>query len=137
MYDTLTLHTDGGARGNPGPAAIGVVIAHHHTTLHASGLYLGETTNNVAEYLGLINGLTTTLQLFPTTALEVYMDSELVVRQLCGQYAVKQAHLLPLHTQASRLLARFSTTSLTHIKRADNSAADTLVNTTLDLVLTS
>lgn len=131
--DTLhILHADGGSRGNPGPAGAGAAL------LDSAGRpvallrrYLGETTNNVAEYQGLILGLEAALAR-GVERLEVRLDSELLVRQLQGRYKVKAPHLLPLHQEAKSLLARFKLTRLTHIPRAQNALADQLANQAMD-----
>lgn len=126
------LHADGGSRGNPGPAGAGAALLDPRgREVALLRRYLGVTTNNVAEYQGLILGLTAALAR-GIERLEVRLDSELLVRQLQGRYKVKAAHLLPLFHEARALLARFAQTRLTHIPRAQNARADALANQAMD-----
>lgn len=126
------LHADGGSRGNPGPAGAGAAILDSTgKPLALLKSYLGETTNNVAEYQGLILGLEAALAR-GIKRLEVRLDSELLVRQLQGRYKVKAPHLLPLYQEAKALLARFAVARLTHIPRAQNALADQLANEAMD-----
>ena len=130
MY--LKLHTDGGSRGNPGPAAAGVVIRDKQgKTLFARGYFLGKTTNNVAEYEGILRSLSAAANL-GGTELEICCDSELVVKQINGEFRVKNAKLKPLHRQIMRKLAEFDHTTVQHVYREDNVDADALVNAALD-----
>ena len=127
-----TLYADGGARGNPGPAAYGAVLFDGKgDQLAELGAYLGISTNNVAEWSGLIAGLEAALAL-GVDEIEVRLDSELVVRQLSGAYRVKQAHLIPLHAKAKTLLRSFAHSHVAHVRRAENKAADAVVNRILD-----
>lgn len=125
------LFTDGGARGNPGPAGIGFVVLSADSVVCEAGAYLGETTNNVAEYRALIWGLENVRSL-GFNQVRVFADSELVVKQLTGQYRVKQAHLKPLADRASQLLRSFATSDISHVPRAKNKKADALVNDAID-----
>lgn len=128
----LTLRVDGGARGNPGPAAAGFVLqgpAGEHVA--AGGRCLGVTTNNVAEYEALIWGVETALA-HGATELDIFADSQLVVRQIEGKYKVKHPNMKPLHLKAVTLLSRMSRWSITHVLRAENVSADALVNEALD-----
>lgn len=128
----MRLYTDGAARGNPGPAAGGVVIEDDQGhLLWQEGRYFGETTNNVAEYRALLLGLAKARQL-GDGALVVRMDSELVVKQLAGSYRVKHPALLPLYGQAIGLLDHFATWRVEHVRREQNSLADRLANQALD-----
>lgn len=129
----LKLHIDGGARGNPGPAACGVTItdAASGEAKFEAGFYLGETTNNVAEYQGLIRGLEAAIQLKPDK-LEILADSQLMVRQVLGQYKVKAPHLKPLVADAKEKLAEFSDWSFAHVYRDANKRADALANRAMD-----
>jgi ribonuclease HI len=130
MY--LRIHTDGGSRGNPGPAAAGVVITNEKgKILFSRGYYLGTATNNVAEYEGLLRALMEATRL-GGTELDIYCDSELLVKQINGEYRVKNAKLRPLHRQIMRQLAEFDRTAVQHIYRNDNVEADALVNAVLD-----
>jgi ribonuclease HI len=132
--EAWTLRCDGGARGNPGPAAYGYVVADPKgTEVEAKGQYLGPATNNVAEYRGLIAGLEAAAR-YGAKRLRVYLDSELVVRQMTGQYRVKNAGLKPLHQQAQRAAAGFERIEYLAVPREGNARADALVNETLDRV---
>lgn len=126
------LWSDGAARGNPGPAGIGAVLKSVSGELLAEcSDYLGRTTNNVAEYQALIAGLTRALEL-GVARLEVRADSELMIKQLRGQYRVKNAGLKPLFEQAQGLLERFDEVKLTHVRREHNAEADRLANLGID-----
>jgi ribonuclease HI len=127
-----TLYADGGSRGNPGPAASGAVLYDESgTVLREIGTFLGVTTNNVAEWTGLLEGLRAALAL-GVERLAVRLDSELVVKQLSGAYRVKHPGLIPLHAEAKQLLRRFADVDIRHVRRAENAAADALVNQVLD-----
>lgn len=126
------LHADGGSRGNPGPAGAGAALLDPEgRELALLKRYLGVATNNVAEYQGLILGLEAALDR-GVTRLEVRLDSELLVRQINGQYKVKAPHLLPLYKQARALLSRFESALLVHVPRAQNAIADQLANQAMD-----
>ena len=126
------IYTDGGARGNPGPAAAaGVIVGHDGAVLAEVTDYLGTTTNNVAEYKALIFTLRRALEL-GCARIVVKMDSELVVKQLSGAYRVKDEKMIPLHAEVRRLLAQFEERSVEHISRTANKHADKLVNAVLD-----
>ena len=126
------LSTDGGARGNPGPAAYGYVLeAEDGTVLDSRGEAIGVTTNNVAEYSGLVAGLTKAVQL-GVGELEVVSDSELMVRQMTGAYRVKNEGLKPLFLKASGLAHRIGKVSYQAVRREQNKLADQLVNEALD-----
>src|ERR1019366_6345734 len=123
-----SLYTDGGARGNPGPAAYGYVLeAEDGTVLAAEGEAIGEATNNVAEYSGLIAGLAKAIELH-VPDLEVVSDSELMVKQMRGEYRVKNEALRELSLEAARLARRLKNVEYRHVKRAHNELADKLVN---------
>ena len=127
------IHIDGGARGNPGPAAAGVVIrdADSGRYLLEAGYYLGETTNNVAEYEGLIRSLRAAHELGVTRAV-IHSDSELMVKQVNGEYRVKAAHLKPKHAEATELLSSFDAWEFVHVRREKNKLADELANRAMD-----
>ena len=126
------LSTDGGARGNPGPAAYGFVLeAEDGTVLAAHGETIGVATNNVAEYRALIAGLEKALEL-AVPEVEVVSDSELLVKQMRGEYRVKNEALRELSVQASRLARRIGKVSYTAVRREHNELADRLVNEALD-----
>ena len=126
------LYTDGGARGNPGPAGIGArLMTAGGDVVEDVSDYIGKATNNVAEYQALIAGLEVALDR-GIERLDVFLDSELVVRQVNGQYKVKDAGLKPLHAQACLLLSKFHEVDVRHVRREQNSAADALVNQAID-----
>ncbi len=126
------IFTDGGARGNPGPAGIGIVIdASSERIRYGYGEYIGKTTNNQAEYKALLFALEKALTLGVSDA-ECYLDSQLVVRQLKREYRVRDAGLAPLFLKVWNAAARFRTISFHHIERAKNKAADALVNRAID-----
>jgi ribonuclease HI len=126
------LYTDGAARGNPGPAGAGAVILNPDGHVVAKiGKFLGDSTNNVAEYMGLILGLKRA-KAMGIKELEVYSDSELLVRQLAGEYQVKADHLRPLHDEARALLQGFSFIQVRHIPREENAQADAMSNRAID-----
>ncbi len=124
---------DGGARGNPGPAALGVVIEDDQgVRLRTFHRWLGVATNNQAEYQALIEGLKAITEWKPDR-LEVYLDSKLVVEQVNGRWKVKEPELKELHKQAMELLKRFGeTVTVRHVGREENRGADKLVNMALD-----
>lgn len=131
----LTVNVDGGARGNPGPAAIGVVVRDDGgAVLEEAGERIGETTNNVAEYRALLKGIELAAAL-GGSELELIGDSELVVRQVEGRYKVKNAGMKELHEEVKRALRGFDSWSIRHVRRKDNADADRLVNEALDGVL--
>lgn len=127
-----TLHTDGGARGNPGPAGIGAVLYDEHGEEigHVSES-LGPTTNNVAEYKALIAGLEMALER-GVTQIDVKCDSQLVVSQVNGEWKIKSDQLRSLAAKAERLLYKFESKSLTHVRREKNARADELANDAMD-----
>jgi ribonuclease HI len=126
------LFTDGGARGNPGPAAYGYVLEDTDgTVLDARGEAIGVATNNVAEYSGLVAGLTKAVEL-GVAELEVISDSELMVRQMTGDYRVKNEGLKPLFEEASWLERKIRRVSYRAVRREHNKLADQLVNEALD-----
>jgi len=129
------LRCDGGARGNPGPGALGYALydppGHE---VEARGEPLGVVTNNVAEYRALIAGLAAAVH-HQADPLTVCMDSELVVRQMTGEYRVKHAGLKPLHADAARMAARLASVRFVAVRREENARADQLVNETLDRLM--
>jgi ribonuclease H / adenosylcobalamin/alpha-ribazole phosphatase len=128
------LSTDGGARGNPGPAAYGYVLeAEDGTVLDARGEAIGVATNNVAEYRALVAGLAKAVEL-GVEELEVVSDSELVVKQMRGEYKVKNAALADLNAEAEGLARRLSRIVYTAVRREHNELADRLVNEALDRI---
>jgi ribonuclease HI len=127
-----TLRCDGGARGNPGPGALGyALIDPSGREVEARGEPLGVVTNNVAEYRALIAGLAAAAR-HRASPLTVCMDSELVVRQMTGEYRVKHAGLKPLHAEAARAAATLDSVRFVAVRREENARADQIVNETLD-----
>ena len=128
----VTVHVDGGSRGNPGPAAAGAVVTGADgEVLDRSGELLGEATNNVAEYRGLLLGIARAREL-GATEVEIFNDSELIAHQVNGRYKVKHADMKPLHAEALSALSAFESWSLTPVRREQNAEADAIVNETLD-----
>ncbi len=125
------LFTDGGARGNPGPAACAFFLFNDQELVDFGGIYLGETTNNVAEYSALVNGLKSAIK-NGIKELECRLDSELVVKQIGGQYKVKEPQMQKLNGQVCELMDQFTQVKFVHVPRAQNKFADKLVNTVLD-----
>ena len=129
----VTVHVDGGSRGNPGPAAAAAVISSAGEVVDEAHETLGVATNNVAEYRGLLLGLERARAL-GATEVEVVNDSELVAQQVNGRYKVKHPDMKPLHAQALAALAGFEAWSVRSVPRAENADADALVNQALDSV---
>ena len=128
----LVIYADGAARGNPGPAGIGVVIEDERgRVLKEVSQFVGRKTNNQAEYMALIQGLEAAAE-YQADAVQVRLDSELLVHQLKGEYKVKSPLLKPLRNKAQRLLARYKVVGIEHIERQYNRAADKLANRAID-----
>ena len=127
------IYIDGGARGNPGPAAAGVCITTPDGTiaLHEAGYWLGNLTNNEAEYQGLLHALKAAAEL-GFESIHVRSDSELMVKQIKGEYRVKAANLKPLFTTAKERFAKFPNWSIEHVRRDKNKRADQLANMAMD-----
>ena len=130
MIQKVTIYTDGGARGNPGPAGIGVVLKFGDKQYFYKK-YIGETTNNQAEYQAVILGLEKAKEI-GAEEIDVFLDSELVQQQLTGQYKVKNQELAPLFVKVWNLSQSFKKVKYIHIYRADNKLADKLVNQAID-----
>ena len=128
----VTVHVDGGARGNPGPAAAAAVISSPDgEVLDEAAVTLGRATNNVAEYRGLLLGLERAREL-GATEVDVINDSELIAHQVNGRYKVKHPDMRPLHAAAMESLAGFERWTVKPVPRAQNAQADRLVNEALD-----
>lgn len=126
------LYTDGAARGNPGPAGIGFVLADGDGRVVFEGKrYLGETTNNQAEYTALISGLKKALEM-SFTEVDINLDSELVVKQIKGEYKVKNGGLKPFYEDVKKILKEFGGYDIRYIPRERNKAADRLANRAID-----
>lgn len=133
-YKILTINTDGGARGNPGPAAIGVFASSNSETIFTISEYIGQTTNNVAEYTAVIKALEYLQEKkIAAEKIDFVLDSELVVKQLIGVYKIKQPHLQQLAQTIHKLLSQTNAQiNFSHVRRAFNKQADLLVNQSLD-----
>lgn len=125
------LWSDGGARGNPGPAGAGAYLLMEDGREFKLSEYLGESTNNVAEYTGLKLGLLAAIK-HKVSEIECMMDSELLARQLLGQYKVKAEHLRPLFLELQGLLRKFQKVEIKHVRREFNKVADALSNEAMD-----
>src|SRR3989344_4106417 len=128
----IIINTDGGARGNPGPAGIGAVIADGTgKIISRHKKYIGETTNNSAEYQALILALTEAIQ-HGAADLEVRMDSELIVKQMQGLYKIKEPQLKVFAAEVLKLIKNFQAVNFVHVRREKNQEADKLVNKAID-----
>lgn len=131
-YQKLIIQTDGAARGNPGPAGIGgFIFSANREPLYAFSEYIGEATNNVAEYSGLLYGLRQATK-FKAQEVEILLDSELIVQQLKGVYKVKNEGLKPYYIAVKELLSKYQKVEVKHIYREANAAADRLANEAID-----
>ena len=128
------MNVDGGARGNPGPAAVAAVVSvDGGEVIESRGEAIGRATNNVAEYKALLLGIQLARQV-GASEVELIGDSELIVKQVKGEYRVKDAGLRELHAEVARALRDFDRWTIRHVRRAENAAADALVNEALDRV---
>ena len=128
----IEVYVDGAARGNPGPAGIGVVIKDGPKLIEELGAYIGKSTNNIAEYMALVRGLEEVLIRGYKSA-SFYSDSELLVKQLNGEYKVKHENLVPLHYHVLTLVDRMKDFSIKHVTREKNEHADKMANEGIDL----
>lgn len=132
MYQHVDLFTDGGSRGNPGPGAAAFVIKDPQGgTILSRGIFLGQTTNNIAEYIAIRKGLTAVKQM-EARSVRLFSDSELLIRQINGQYKVKSENLRPFYQDCMALLASFESWQATHVYREQNTEADALANEAMD-----
>lgn len=131
MSRYLTIYTDGGARGNPGPAAIGVVIEENGRVIESFGRTVGQATNNQAEYQAVAAALTYAHE-HGANRVDILSDSELIVHQLAGRYKLKNKYLGQWYVKIQSLINQIGTVHFRHIRREQNSAADALVNQALD-----
>ncbi len=131
-HERVVVHVDGGSRGNPGPAAVGAVVTSPEgETLAEAGRYIGEETNNVAEYKAVLLGLELAQEV-GARDVEVVNDSQLVARQIGGEYKVKNKGLMPLFTETMAKLREFDKWKVRDVRREHNVRADELVNEALD-----
>ena len=129
---TLQLFSDGASRGNPGEAGAGIAILDEQgNELVGASQYLGQCTNNEAEYRALLFGLEKCAE-FGRGSLKLHLDSELIVKQIRGEYKVKHPNLKPLHKKAMQKLSGFASLRITHVRREKNSRADELANKAID-----
>lgn len=132
MTSRVSVNVDGGARGNPGPAAIGAIVTGPDGEVLASeGRAIGTATNNVAEYRAVLLGIDLAKGL-GAEEIELIGDSELIVKQIRGEYKVKDATLRELHAEVAEALSPFACWAVRHVRREDNREADALVNAALD-----
>ncbi len=131
MSKEIVLYIDGAARGNPGPAGIGAVIKDRDTPVIQLSEYIGEATNNVAEYSALLMALQKAREV-GARVLDIRSDSELLVRQLSGTYKVKNEGLKPFYSRVTELLSEFERVRFEHIPREQNTLADSLANRAID-----
>ncbi|MBP3958828.1 ribonuclease HI family protein [Gemmata sp. G18] len=131
MSDTATMHIDGASRGNPGPAAYAVVLARPGMPVVEEADTIGTASNNVAEYTALVEGLSLAVEL-GVKKLNVFSDSELMVKQMSGAYKVKNEDLRPLYEEACKLRRQFEQITITHVRREQNTRADAIGNDALD-----
>lgn len=132
MVKKLIIHTDGGARGNPGPAGIGAVLEdENHNLIDTVSKYIGETTNNQAEYRAVLAAIERADKL-GAEELNFYLDSELVVKQLNQEYKVRNKDLQPLFVKIYNLSLKFKKVSFKHVRREQNKEADKLANQAMD-----
>jgi len=131
---SIRIYSDGGARGNPGPAAFAIVVVKDERIIFEHAEFLGERTNNYAEYRGLIAAITKAVEL-KEEDVEFVMDSELVIKQMNGEYKVRAGNIKPLHEDAKTLSSMIKKTKFTHVRREDRmiSRADALLNKEMDL----
>jgi ribonuclease HI len=127
----IEVYVDGAARGNPGPAGIGVVIKDGPKLIEEIGAYIGKSTNNIAEYMALVRGLEEVL-IRGFRSASFYSDSELLVKQLNGEYKVKHENLIPLHYHVLTLVDRMKDFSIKHVTREKNEHADKMANKGID-----
>jgi ribonuclease HI len=128
----IEVYIDGAARGNPGPAGIGIVIKDGPKVIEEIGAYIGSATNNVAEYLALVRGLEEVI-IRGFKSASFFSDSELLVKQLNGEYKVKHENLVPLHYHILTLIDRMKDFSIKHVTRDKNEHADKMANEGLDI----
>jgi len=129
----ITTNSDGGSRGNPGPAALGLIIRDGEKILEEYGEYIGKATNNVAEYHGIIKAMKLALK-HTTGEVTCIMDSELIIKQLKGEYKVRHPNMKPLYEEVQKIIPKFKKVHFVHVKRNQRfqKMADFMVNKALD-----
>jgi ribonuclease HI len=130
--EVIELFVDGGSRGNPGPAGGGFVVFRGVGKILEGSEYYGEKTNNQAEYLALRTALREVYSRFPDMGVRCFMDSQLIVEQMKGNYKVKNANLRPLFAEVNRIAAQFKSFAIEHVEREQNEFADALANEAMD-----
>ncbi len=125
------IYTDGACRGNPGPSGIGAVILKDDKVIHEIAKFIGTTTNNVAEYEALLSALDYCVKK-KISPVEILADSQLMIRQLSGQYKVRHPNIIPLYQKAKEYLSHLKVTGYTHVLREFNKRADELANEGID-----
>lgn len=133
MKDIITIYTDGASRGNPGPAAAAFIFLHGKDKLYESASYLGNTTNNAAEYQAILSALKE-VQKFTNNSIQLYSDSQLVIRQLNNVYSVKSKRLRPYYKKIQKIKEQFNHVSFHHVNRTNKyiKKCDALANEILD-----
>ncbi len=131
MVNKLQVFTDGASKGNPGKASIGVSVLDAGQEIESISKFIGTQTNNFAEYTALIEALKLLAEKYSGSEIEVFADSELMIKQLNGVYKVKNANIKPLYEAIRKLLPSFSAVSFTHVRREFNKRADELANLAL------
>lgn len=134
MSDKLIIYTDGASRGNPGHAGIGVAIYTGEELVEVVSEYIGQTTNNVAEYYAFIKGLEKARDL-GAKEVDCYLDSELLVKQLSGEYRVKNEGLKPLYSRVRKIINDFNRVTVKHVPREENKVADKMANQGIDAAI--
>jgi ribonuclease HI len=129
---TISIYADGAARGNPGPAGVGIVLKEGDKTIKTVHKYLGDMTNNIAEYSAVISGLQQA-SICGYKNVELYLDSELVIQQLRGNFRVKNRNIKPLFEKAIALISSFDNVKIIKIERRNNKEADKLANKAINL----
>ncbi|MBN2096786.1 ribonuclease HI family protein [Candidatus Peregrinibacteria bacterium] len=130
--ESIEVYVDGGSRGNPGPAGGGFAVFRGGENVLQGSEFYGEKTNNQAEYLALRTALREVYSRFPDLKIHCFMDSQLVVEQMSGNYKVKNANIRPLFDEVQRIVGQFKVFTIRHIERAQNSLADQLANEAMD-----
>jgi ribonuclease HI len=134
LNQSLKIYTDGASRGNPGPASIAFVIVKEDEVIHQKSEFIGKATNNQAEYQAIIKALSEAVKIIKNGNIELFSDSELVIKQLNGEYRVRKPHLLDLFNEIRELIKKFQSIAFIHVERTNEwiKIVDKLCNTTLN-----